>query len=117
MPADGRTLLQVGPVLQIPMSSKFHHRRGWYYVYLRSVDQAGVIHESDPRSATAYESHASATTRMTCVARYARLGWAVIRHTEHGPVAVSYHHSEQDAQIHRSHPTEEALHMVERDTA
>jgi hypothetical protein len=112
---DNRTLLQVGPVCQVPMAAKFRGRRGQWYVYLRSTDGA-VEHASDPWSATAYPSRADAHHRMISIARHARLPWSVVRVTEHGQdraglplhttMPVSYHLTQDDAMLRRAYLTD-----------
>lgn len=101
-----RTILQVGPCLQVPLARKFRHRRGWWYVYLRSVDGTCSIHESDPWSTTAYPSRLEAHSRMVQLAHEHHLPWAVVRDTQGVVVTTSYHQTRNDAELRRAYPTD-----------
>lgn len=98
---DERVMLQVGPVLPVPV--RVHRTGGSFYIYLRSVSPDGVIHESNPGSATLYPTRAEATARMALLAYRNRVPWRLIRDRQDGcdPILVAYYRTSRDAVLRR----------------
>lgn len=100
MPAE-RVMLQVGPVLPLPMG--VHRTGGCWYIYLRSISPDGTIHESGPESTTVYRTQSEATTRMALIAHRERVPWRLTRDRQDNrvPILVAYYRTSRDAVLRR----------------
>jgi hypothetical protein len=103
------TVVQVGPMLQVPCQARFRNRQGWWYFHQRSRAADGVERANDAWSAVSYQYRAMAHATMVVRARCLGLPWRVVRHTVRGDEVVSFHLTREDGELHKPFDTDQVV--------